>query len=145
MLSSRQRLFNAASQLTGRSVIGQQQRQFSVLSDFATVDPKAISGTNPAKLENCVNGKWCGSAKTSVVIDPMNGEPFIISPDTQVSHLYTSYTFYAFYTSYISALLTIFGIFHHQSNELQPFMDSMKNVPKTGTHNIYKSPEKYVL
>lgn len=64
---------------------GGSYRRSSILSQFATVDPSAICGNNPAKLQNCVNGEWQDASTTSIVKDPMNGEPFILSPNTEVS------------------------------------------------------------
>lgn len=46
-------------------------------------DPETMSGSNPAKLQNFVDGEWTDAAYTKKVINPVNGDPFIIMPDTQ--------------------------------------------------------------
>lgn len=60
-------------------------RHFSVVGHFATVDPHCISEANPGRLENCVDGQWHTTPETLNIVDPLNGERFIISPNTQVS------------------------------------------------------------
>jgi 1-pyrroline-5-carboxylate dehydrogenase len=32
-----------------------------------------------------------------------------------------------------------------KENELQPFIDSLRCIPKSGLHNVYKNPERYRL
>lgn len=44
---------------------------------FATVDAEGISGSQPAEVQNLVQGKWTGSATRNTLVDPLNGEPFI--------------------------------------------------------------------
>ncbi|XP_024460487.1 delta-1-pyrroline-5-carboxylate dehydrogenase 12A1, mitochondrial [Populus trichocarpa] len=44
---------------------------------FATVDAEGISGSQPAKVHNLVQGKWIGSSTWNTIVDPLNGEPFI--------------------------------------------------------------------
>nr|TKS16104.1 putative aldehyde dehydrogenase [Populus alba] len=44
---------------------------------FATVDAEGISGSQPAKVHNLVQGKWTGSSTWNTIVDPLNGEPFI--------------------------------------------------------------------
>jgi len=78
------------------------------------VDPKAISASNPATVQNIVNGAWTCTQKHRVLPDPLNGEPFIKVPDTQLS-------------------------------EIEPFITSLKAVPKSGVHNPLKNPDRYVL
>eukprot|EP00775_Hariotina_reticulata_P010386 gene10386-10544_t len=57
------------------------------LSSWATVDPSKWSGTHPAQAQNLVAGRWCNSAKTKTVVDPLNGEAFLTIPDTQVNEI----------------------------------------------------------
>ena len=59
-----------------------------------------------------VEGKWRDTEKHRYLVDPLNGEPFMKVPDTQVS-------------------------------EIQPFVDSLKAVPKSGVHNPIKNPERW--
>ncbi|XVE56986.1 hypothetical protein DITRI_Ditri04bG0055300 [Diplodiscus trichospermus] len=44
---------------------------------FATVEAEGISGSQPAEVQNFVQGKWTGSAAWNTLLDPLNGEPFI--------------------------------------------------------------------
>jgi 1-pyrroline-5-carboxylate dehydrogenase len=44
---------------------------------FATVDVEQISGSQPAEVNNLVQGKWTGSSNWNTLADPLNGEPFI--------------------------------------------------------------------
>jgi len=54
------------------------------------------------------------AAKSISIPDPLNGEPFTHIPDTQ------------------------------GPSELQPFVDSLRAVPKSGLHNPLKHPERCV-
>lgn len=49
--------------------------------------PEEISDKNPAKLSNFVDGEWRGTKAYKPVIDPLNGKPFILMPDTQEDEL----------------------------------------------------------
>ncbi|XP_040986639.1 probable aldehyde dehydrogenase isoform X2 [Juglans microcarpa x Juglans regia] len=44
---------------------------------FATVDIEEISGSQPAEVHNLVQGKWKGSSSWNILLDPLNGDPFI--------------------------------------------------------------------
>lgn len=57
-------------------------RCFSVLSRFATIDPKALSGTE--RLQNLVNGQWVDPKSHVTIKDPMTGRPMVNVPSTQV-------------------------------------------------------------
>lgn len=61
-----------------------------------------------------MNGQWTSSAKSRTIPDPLNGEPFISFPDTQLS-------------------------------EIDPFVASLRAVPKSGLHNPLKNPERCAL
>lgn len=56
-------------------------RLMSAVPKWATVDPKTMSGSTPAVCHNLVGGDWQTTPSTHEVIDPLNGEPFIIIPD----------------------------------------------------------------
>eukprot|EP00123_Amoebidium_parasiticum_P012803 comp21588_c0_seq1/m.30186 comp21588_c0_seq1/g.30186 ORF comp21588_c0_seq1/g.30186 comp21588_c0_seq1/m.30186 type:complete len:534 (-) comp21588_c0_seq1:700-2301(-) len=84
------------------------------LCPWATVDPYTISGKNPAQLYNLVNGEWCLTKESTTIVDPMNGEGFIIMPETRV-------------------------------DELEPFVKSLNSCPKSGLHNAFKNPDRYVM
>ncbi|KAF5181335.1 Delta-1-pyrroline-5-carboxylate dehydrogenase 12a1 protein [Thalictrum thalictroides] len=51
-------------------------RSLQTLS-FATVEAKAISGSQPAEVQKLVQGTWKGSSNLNTIVDPLNGEPFI--------------------------------------------------------------------
>ncbi|XP_043805985.1 probable aldehyde dehydrogenase isoform X1 [Manihot esculenta] len=44
---------------------------------FATVEVEEISGSQPAEVQNLVQGRWTGSSSWNTIVDPLNGEPFI--------------------------------------------------------------------
>ncbi|KAJ0536398.1 putative L-glutamate gamma-semialdehyde dehydrogenase [Helianthus annuus] len=44
---------------------------------FATVKAEEISGSQPAQVQNLVQGKWIESGNWNTIPDPLNGEPFI--------------------------------------------------------------------
>ncbi|XP_021285663.1 delta-1-pyrroline-5-carboxylate dehydrogenase 12A1, mitochondrial isoform X1 [Herrania umbratica] len=44
---------------------------------FATVEAEGISGSQPAEVQNLVQGKWTGSTAWNTLLDPLSGEPFI--------------------------------------------------------------------
>lgn len=84
--------------------------------DFSGIgDPAKISAAHPAQLHNFVNGEWtAGTAKTMELPDPMNGETFMKMPLTETDA------------------------------ELQPFLQKMAQVPKSGLHNPLKNTGRYV-
>ncbi|KAK9807656.1 hypothetical protein WJX72_005582 [[Myrmecia] bisecta] len=96
---------------TGQISVWQATRS---VASWATVDPAAISGTNPAQGSNLVAGEWKQAEKSKSIPDPYNGEEFIRYPDTQIS-------------------------------EIEPFVLSLQEVPKSGLHNPFKNPERYNL
>eukprot|EP00878_Enallax_costatus_P039600 GHUV01045453.1.p1 GENE.GHUV01045453.1~~GHUV01045453.1.p1 ORF type:complete len:500 (+),score=106.07 GHUV01045453.1:235-1734(+) len=57
------------------------------LSNWASVDPDSWSGSHPAVAQNLVAGRWTSSARTKTIPDPLNGEPFVQLPDTQVNEV----------------------------------------------------------
>jgi len=50
---------------------------FSSLPRWATVDPNSLSALKPHTVKNILDGKAYQSAKTTPIVDPMNGETFI--------------------------------------------------------------------
>lgn len=86
-----------------------------LIGSWATVDVDKWSGAHPAKAQNLVGGRWVDTASSLTIPDPLNGEPYTKIPDTQ------------------------------GQSELQPFINSLKSVPKSGLHNPLKNPERYVL
>ncbi|XP_021733794.1 probable aldehyde dehydrogenase [Chenopodium quinoa] len=51
--------------------------RYMSLAAFQTVDADKVSGSEPAKVLNLVNGKWFESPSWNTIVDPLNGEPFI--------------------------------------------------------------------
>lgn len=79
---------------------------------FSNMDPNTASGASPAVMQNFLNGEWVSSAKTITLPDPLNGEGFIVQPNTS-------------------------------EEELGPFIDAIRNVPKYGLHNPFRNVERY--
>ena len=52
---------------------------------WSTVDPETLSPSNPAKLQNLVDGKWQGTASYLEFLDPLKGGHIMSVPNTSVS------------------------------------------------------------
>ena len=52
------------------------------IPDWATINPWTLSGSNPGRCQNLVAGVWKNAAADEVIVDPLNGEPFLLVPDT---------------------------------------------------------------
>ena len=88
----------------------------SAVSAWATVDPAQLGETmEPYAVSNIVNGHWCGAAKRMNIIHPMDKNKH-----------------------------DIFSIPDTQVNELEPFIQSLRSVPKSGVHNPLKNNDRYV-
>ena len=57
------------------------------LVDIFPWQPDELSGANPARLMNFIDGKWVEAKKYREVVDPMSGKPFIEMPDTSEEEL----------------------------------------------------------
>jgi 1-pyrroline-5-carboxylate dehydrogenase len=91
-------------------------RTLSTLPSWATVDPAAMGvQSEPHAVLNCVAGTWTSAKQTMSIPDPINKN----NPD-------------------------IFTIPDTQIDEIQPFLDSLRSVPKTGQHNPLKNPHRYL-
>ncbi len=92
------------------------RRTLSSQPSWATIDPKSL-GTNPDiyAVPNFVNGEW-KSAKSTIII------PHPMDRDAQ----------------------PIFTVPDTQVEELEPFLASLRQVPKSGLHNPIKNPHRYV-
>ncbi len=51
---------------------------------WATLHPDHLSAASPAKAQNLVNGEWKDTAKYEQLLDPLNGDKFLLVPDTQI-------------------------------------------------------------
>lgn len=86
------------------------------IPSWATFDPKTVSGQSPYKVQALLGGKWQPTAKeTSIPI-----------PDPMNGEEFM----------YFPAI---------KETELQPWMKSLNSCPKSGLHNPFKSPERYVM
>lgn len=83
---------------------------------WATIDPKAL-GTNPEPyaVSNLCDGQWTKAKSTMEIIHPLDKDAY-----------------------------PIFTIPDTQADEIQPFIDSLRKVPKSGVHNPLKNPHRYV-
>lgn len=72
--------------------------------------------TKSTKAQNLCMGEWSGTTNYEDLIDPMNGKVMGQIPLTDAT-----------------------------SQEIKPFIDSLKSVSKTGLHNPLKNPERYLL
>ncbi|KAG8086202.1 hypothetical protein GUJ93_ZPchr0010g10647 [Zizania palustris] len=54
---------------------------------FATVSPQEISGSNPAEVQNFVQGSWTTSANWNWIVDPLNGEKIIKVAEVQEAEI----------------------------------------------------------
>jgi hypothetical protein len=89
----------------------------SAVAAWATVDPSQLGETEqPYAVSNLVNGRWTSAVATRMNIpNPMNKN----KPD-------------------------LFSIPDTHANELGPFYESLRAVPKTGLHNPLKNNHRYV-
>jgi 1-pyrroline-5-carboxylate dehydrogenase len=84
------------------------------VASWSMFNPNQMTSDNPAVPSNLVFGEWTPTEKHLTLPDPLNGQPFLKCPDTQLF-------------------------------EIEPFVHSLKSVPKTGLHNPLKNPERYLL
>jgi 1-pyrroline-5-carboxylate dehydrogenase len=87
-----------------------------VMPSWATVDPlKMGKDATPYAVSNLVGGKWASAASTMSIPHPLDKD----------AH-------------------DIFTIPDTQVDELGPFFESLRKVPKSGVHNPLKNPDRYV-
>jgi 1-pyrroline-5-carboxylate dehydrogenase len=83
---------------------------------WATVNVKTLgSQATPYAVQNLVDGQWQSAAKTLSIPHPLDRDKH-----------------------------DIFTIPETTADEIQPFVESMRKVPKSGLHNPLKRPERYV-
>jgi len=89
----------------------------SSLPSWATIDPAALGQSKePYAVPNLVNGNWTTSTASKMeIIHPLDRDAY-----------------------------PIFTIPDTGMDEIGPFVDSLRKVPKTGLHNPLKNPERYV-
>lgn len=54
---------------------------------WATVDPDALSPITPGVCQNLVGGAWRDAESVKYIVDPLNGDDFIVVPDTKSHEL----------------------------------------------------------
>lgn len=88
----------------------------TAVPSWATVDPAAMGvQSEPHAVLNCVNGKWTSAKSIMSIPHPLDKD----APD-------------------------IFTIPDTQVDEIQPFIESLRSVPKSGVHNPLKNPHRYL-
>ena len=96
-----------------RSVIARVgRRHMSSIPSWATADPATMSAATPAIGKNLCGGEWMEARSQHAVVDPMNGEAFVLVPDTQ-------------------------------ADEIGPFVQRLRECPRSGLHNPLKNVERY--
>lgn len=91
-------------------------RLFSSIPGWATYDPDALGESSQVyHVKNLVDGEWTSSSQKMIIPNPMDKD----KP-------------------------AIFSIPDTQSGELQPFVDSMSKIKKSGVHNPLKNVHRYL-
>lgn len=86
------------------------------IPEWATIDPMSLGETTTVyDVQNIVSGQWTGSSKKMTIPNPMDKK----KPP-------------------------IFTIPDTQGKELQPYIDSMSKIPKSGVHNPLKNVNRYL-
>ncbi|KAL7565046.1 hypothetical protein ACA910_020754 [Epithemia clementina (nom. ined.)] len=81
---------------------------------WATIDPPKL-GESPYLVQNICDGQWTSAKKQMDIIHPLDRDA-----------------------------APIFSIPDTQEDELVPFLQSLRKVPKSGLHNPLKNPHRYV-
>jgi len=66
---------------------GARSYQRHAIPSWATVDPWEMSAEKPGTAMNLLQGEWVSTASTAPVVDPMNGEAFLMRPDLKPDEL----------------------------------------------------------
>jgi 1-pyrroline-5-carboxylate dehydrogenase len=104
------------------------------LPSWATVDPMMMGSTShageetPYHVMNYCHGQWMkttsGTTTTTSTTTTTTTVPIIHPVDRDAPPIFT--------------------IPNTTSNDIQPFIDSLRLIPKSGLHNPYKNPHRYV-
>mmetsp|Transcript_3774 Transcript_3774/g.8310 ORF Transcript_3774/g.8310 Transcript_3774/m.8310 type:complete len:548 (+) Transcript_3774:71-1714(+) len=91
-------------------------KSLSTLPTWATLDPLSLgTSTTPHSVSNLVSGSWTTAASSLIIPNPLDKNA---PPVCEVPDT--------------------------QVGELQPFVESLRGVPKSGVHNPLKNVERYV-
>lgn len=85
------------------------------LPPWATLDPLMLGEGEPYHVRNCVGGVWRSTNTSMDIPHPLD-----------------------------KTKAPIFSIPDTQVNELQPFLESLRKVPKSGVHNPLKNNHRYL-
>ena len=107
-----------------RSYNASTRRCSNTIPSWATFDPNLLGTTEkPYAVQNIVNGVWQSPPRTSVSNTNMDD----IIP---IPHPYNTDVPYPIFTV-------------PNTTNIQPFVDSLRQCPKTGLHNPLKNVERY--
>lgn len=113
-MSNRTAKATLSSVMTKSSILVRRRSMSSI--PWATMDPKALGTTaEPYAVPNIVDGKLTSTSKTIEIIHPLDRDAY-----------------------------PIFTVPDTQTREIQPFLDSLRKVTKSGMHNPLKNPERYL-
>ena len=116
MILSSSRLATSSIFRRASSTTATSLRCLSALPNWATLDPATLgSNPTPHAVQNLVNGSWSTSASTMDIPNPLDRNA---PPVCTVPDT--------------------------QGNELVPFVESLRSVPKSGVHNPLKNVERYL-
>lgn len=93
------------------------KRSLSTLPQWATLDPLTLgTSSTPHAVQNLVSGNWSTTTNNLSIPNPMDHS----KPD-------------------------VCTVPDTTVEELKPFVDSLKSVPKSGVHNPLKNVERYLM
>ena len=91
-------------------------RSLSALPRWATLDPSALGADpTPHAVSNIVGGEWRGSSRTMTIPNPLDRNAPAVCTVPDTG-----------------------------TDELGPFVGSLRSVPKSGVHNPLKNCERYL-
>jgi hypothetical protein len=110
-----------------RRLYSESTRRCNVIPSWATYDPKLL-GTmeTPYAVQNIVHGVWQTTTTTTTTIKDSNDNDKILIP-----HPYNTDVPYPIFTV-------------PNTTNIQPFVESLRQCPKTGLHNPFKNVERYI-
>lgn len=103
--------------MISRLSILRPHRTFSTLPQWATLDPSSLgTSSTPHTVSNLVSGQWTTSKNTLTIPNPMDRDAPAVCLVPDT-----------------------------QVEELKPFIESLRGVPKSGVHNPLKNVERYLM
>jgi 1-pyrroline-5-carboxylate dehydrogenase len=93
------------------------KRTISTIPSWATLDPLSLgTSTTPHAVSNLVSGNWTPSKQTLTIPNPMDRDAPAVCTVPDTT-----------------------------VEELTPFVESLRGVPKSGVHNPLKNVERYLM